>query len=57
VFDKRVLWSIFGSKRVEMMGGWKTLYKEKLPDLHSSPSIIRITKSRMRWVRHVARMG
>jgi hypothetical protein len=35
-----------------------TLHNEKLRDLYSSPSIIRIIKPRrIRWVSHVARMG
>jgi hypothetical protein len=34
------------------------LYNEEIRDLYSSPSIIRIMKSRkMRWASHVARMG
>jgi hypothetical protein len=39
-------------------GGWKNLHNEELRDLYSSPSIIRIIKSRrMRWEGNVARMG
>jgi hypothetical protein len=34
------------------------LHNEELHELYSSPSIIRIIKARrMRWARHVARMG
>jgi hypothetical protein len=56
VFVIRVL-RIFGPKRDEVTEGWRKLHNEELCDLYSSSSIIRIIKSRMRWVEHVARMG
>jgi hypothetical protein len=41
-----------------MMGGWRKLHNEELHNLYSSPSIIRINKSRrMKWAGNVARMG
>jgi hypothetical protein len=53
-----VLRRIFGPKRDEDTGVWRRLHNEELHKLYSSPSIIRITKSRrMRWAWHVARMG
>jgi hypothetical protein len=58
VFENRVLRRIFGPKRNEVKGEWRKLHNEELHDLYSSPSIIRIIKSRrMRWVGLVARMG
>jgi hypothetical protein len=58
VFENRVLRRIFGPKKDEVTGEWRKLQNEKLCDLYSSPSIIRIIKSRrIRWADHVARMG
>jgi hypothetical protein len=46
VFDNRVLRRICGSRRDEVTGGWRKLHNEKLRDLYSSPSIIKIMELR-----------
>jgi hypothetical protein len=58
VFVHRVLRRIFGQKRDEVTGGWRKLHNEELHNLYSSPSIIRMFKSRRKeWACHVARMA
>jgi hypothetical protein len=57
-FENRMLRRIFGLKRDVVTGGWRKLHNEEHHNLYSSPSIIRIVKSRrMRWAGHMARMG
>jgi hypothetical protein len=58
VFENRVLRRIFGPKRCDVTGGWRKLQNVELHNLYSSPSVIRMMKSRrMRWAGYVARMG
>jgi len=57
VLENKVLRRIFGPKRDEMIGEWRKLHSDELNDLYSSPNIVQLIKSRMRWVGHVAHMG
>jgi GH43 family beta-xylosidase len=50
VFENRVL------RREEVTGGWRKLHNEELRNLYSSPSIIRIIKSKKIWAGHVGRI-
>jgi hypothetical protein len=46
VFENRVLRKIFGQKRDKVTRTWRKLHNEELHNLYSSPSIIRMIKSR-----------
>jgi hypothetical protein len=56
VFENRVL-KIFGLNRNEVTGEWRKRHNEELHDLYSSPTIVHVMKSKMRWAGHVARLG
>jgi hypothetical protein len=56
--ENRLLRRIFGPKRDEVTGEWRKLRTEELRYLYSSPSIVRVIKSRrIKWPGHEARMG
>lgn len=41
----------------DTMCAWKNLHNEELHDLYSTLTIVRVTKSRMKWAGNVACMG
>jgi hypothetical protein len=58
VSENRVPRRIFELKRDEVTGGWRKLHNEELHNEYSSPSIIRMIKSKSRkWAWHVPRIG
>jgi hypothetical protein len=49
---------MFGPKWDGVTGAWRELHNEELHDVYSSPSIIRVIRSRwMRWAVYMVRMG
>jgi hypothetical protein len=50
LFENRAL-------REEVAGGCRRLHNEELHDLYASPNVIRVIRSKIKWVGHVARMG
>jgi hypothetical protein len=57
VFENKVLREVFVSERAEVTGEWERVHNEEPDDLYCSSNIIPVIKSRIRWARHVARIG
>ena len=57
VFENMVMGRIFGPRRDEVTEERRRMHNEELNDLYSSPSNVRVIKSRrMRWAGHMARV-
>ena len=57
VCENRVVGKIFGPKGREVAGGWRRLHNEELNDLYYLSNIRVIESRRMRWARHLTRLG
>jgi hypothetical protein len=57
LFENWILRRIFGPKRDEVTRVSRKIHNEELNNLYSLPNIWVIRSRRMRWARHVARMG
>jgi len=55
--NKKHIQHTFGPKRDKVTREWRKLQNEELNDLYSTPNIVWVIKSRMRWAGHVARTG
>jgi hypothetical protein len=56
VFENGVLRNIFGLTREEVAGGWRKLHNEELHNLYTSLNIVKVKKTRIKWVGNVACM-
>jgi hypothetical protein len=58
VFENRMLKRIFGPKKDELTRDLRKLHNEELHKLYSSPSVIRVIKSRrMKWAGRIGGRG
>ena len=53
MFDNKVLRMIFGAKRDEITGKWRTVHNPKQHVLYSSPKIKNLKSRRLRGAGHV----